>query len=79
LKSKPTWLAPLGVRPRRFFYLQGMLQGATNPLAWIGSSIAVYADDDPFWKELAQQPDDRWLLWDWFYLSFSDSTKGDDS
>jgi hypothetical protein len=38
--------------------LQGMMQGATSPLAWIGSSIAVYADDDPFWKELAQQPDD---------------------
>ena len=38
--------------------LQGVMQGATSPLAWIGSSIAVYADDDPFWKELAQQPDD---------------------
>jgi hypothetical protein len=26
-------------------------------LGWIGSSVAVYADDDPFWAELAKQED----------------------
>jgi hypothetical protein len=39
--------------------LQSMIQAKANPLSWVGSSIAVYADDDPFWAELAKQPDDR--------------------
>ena len=26
-----------------------------NPLSWIGPSIAVYVDDDPFWAEVAKQ------------------------
>ena len=32
-----------------------------NPLSWVGESIAVYLDDDPFWKELAmaQEADTR--------------------
>jgi len=38
---------------------QSMMQGVTSPLSWIGSSIAIYADDDPFWDELAKQPDDK--------------------
>jgi hypothetical protein len=38
--------------------LQGLLQGMAGPTSWIGSSIAVYADDDPFWKELADQKDE---------------------
>jgi hypothetical protein len=39
--------------------LQSLIQAKANPLSWVGSSIAVYADDDPFWAELAKQPDDR--------------------
>ena len=38
--------------------VESMMSGATSPLSWIGSSIGVYADDDPFWEELAKQPDD---------------------
>ena len=31
-----------------------------DPFGWIGPSLAVYADDDPFWKELADvSPTDR--------------------
>ncbi|MCE5231613.1 hypothetical protein LLG95_18700 [bacterium] len=26
----------------------------TNPLGWLGSSIAIYADADPFWQAMAQ-------------------------
>jgi hypothetical protein len=26
----------------------------TNPLGWLGRWITIYADDDPFWQELAQ-------------------------
>lgn len=26
----------------------------TNPLGWLGQSLAVYADADPFWKELGE-------------------------
>ncbi len=39
--------------------LQGLLQGLAGPTSWIGSSIAVYADNDPFWKELAEQKDNN--------------------
>ncbi len=38
--------------------LKTMIQGAANPLSWLGSSIAIYADDDPFWADLAKQTDD---------------------
>ncbi|MCC7294145.1 MAG: hypothetical protein IT449_18945 [Phycisphaerales bacterium] len=31
-----------------------------NPLGWMGSSVSIYADDGPFWQELAQRDwDDR--------------------
>ena len=33
----------------------GQDEDGTSPfLAWIGSSVSVYADDDPFWDELAK-------------------------
>lgn len=33
---------------------------AVDPFGWIGQSLSVYADDDPFWKELAAvSPQDR--------------------
>ena len=28
-------------------------------LGWLGPAVAVYADDDPFWKELAEVPKDE--------------------
>ncbi|MGC4006779.1 MAG: hypothetical protein QM811_28095 [Pirellulales bacterium] len=30
-----------------------------DPLGWLGSSIAVYADDDPIWEELAKKDPTR--------------------
>jgi hypothetical protein len=30
-----------------------------EPLAWVGSSLSLYADDDPFWTELAAQKTER--------------------
>jgi hypothetical protein len=35
--------------------LASMIHGAS--LGWIGSSLAIYADADPFWQELAKQND----------------------
>ena len=36
---------------------QMMLSGPKfDPLGWIGSSIALYVDEDSFWHELAKQP-----------------------
>ncbi len=34
-------------------FLAGAAKGAT--LGWVGSSIAVYAEEDPFWADLAKQ------------------------
>lgn len=31
----------------------GLARGAS--LSWVGQTVEVYADDDPFWKDLAQQ------------------------
>ncbi len=28
-----------------------------KPLSWVGDSISVYADDDPFWQEIGKAPD----------------------
>ena len=36
-------------------FLQGVLPNERNPLSWIGSSAAVWVEDDPFWKELARK------------------------
>ncbi|MFC1716612.1 hypothetical protein ACFL6S_23290 [Candidatus Poribacteria bacterium] len=30
---------------------------SVNPLGWLGQSIAVYVDDDPFWEELEKAED----------------------
>jgi hypothetical protein len=38
-----------------------LLGPAVDPFGWIGQSVAVYADDDPFWKELADVPPDERL------------------
>ena len=35
--------------------LTSMVHGAS--LGWVGSSLAIYADADPFWQELAKQKD----------------------
>ena len=36
-------------------FLQVMMQGIKgSPFGWLGGSISFYADDDPFWKELAE-------------------------
>jgi hypothetical protein len=32
-----------------------------DPLSWIGQSIAVYAEDSPVWKELAESKDSRFV------------------
>lgn len=37
-------------------FLNSMSKGAT--LGWVGSSVSVYVDDDPFWAELAKQKRD---------------------
>jgi hypothetical protein len=34
------------------------MMGRAVSLGWIGSSVSVYADDDPFWKDLAQVKED---------------------
>jgi hypothetical protein len=41
------------------FFTQDMMKMGANPLAWIGTSAAVYADDDPFWAEFAKQDPDK--------------------
>lgn len=38
-------------------FIAGVARGAT--LGWLGSSVAVYADPDPFWAELAKQKDEE--------------------
>ena len=40
-------------------FLGGLVPGVSDPLSWMGSSVAVWVEDDPFWKELAAQPDER--------------------
>lgn len=38
------------------------LGGLASPFGWIGSTISLYADADPFWEEFADQPEEgqRW-------------------
>lgn len=38
-------------------YASAMAKGLT--LSWLGSSVAVYFDDDPFWQQLADVPHDK--------------------
>ncbi len=33
--------------------------GQTVSLGWVGPSVSAYADDDPFWDELAKVPEDK--------------------
>ena len=33
--------------------------GQTISLGWVGPSVSVYADDDPFWDDLAKVPEDK--------------------
>ncbi len=41
----------------RRFASRTPLGPAVDPFGWIGQSVAIYADDDPFWKELAEVPE----------------------
>lgn len=34
-------------------------QARVEPFSWLGSSISLYLDDDPFWKELNEVPADK--------------------
>jgi hypothetical protein len=34
-------------------------QAHIEPFSWLGSSISVYLDDDPFWKELSEVPPEK--------------------
>ena len=47
LKSEPMLTA-------ENFFSEGMFKLGAKPLSWVGSSIALYADNDPFWDELAK-------------------------
>jgi hypothetical protein len=41
--------------------LAGMAPGGKlDPLSWLGESIAIYADDDPIWEEIAKLDQDKW-------------------
>jgi hypothetical protein len=37
-------------------------QVRVDPLSWIGETVAVYAEDDPVWQELAKAADDEFVL-----------------
>lgn len=44
-------------------FLQTMIQdGNAGPLSWMGESVALYVDADPFWKELDAAADSREFL-----------------
>ena len=32
-------------------------QAHIDPLSWLGSSVSLYVDDDPIWKQLRDLPD----------------------
>jgi hypothetical protein len=34
-------------------------QVRVEPFSWLGSSISLYLDDDPFWKELSETPPEK--------------------
>jgi hypothetical protein len=38
-------------------FISAMSQGAT--LGWLGSSVAIFADNDPVWQELAKVPSEE--------------------
>ncbi len=46
--------------------LQGAIPGQTDPLSWIGSSVGMWVEDDPFWDELVRKKDDqeRWKFFE---------------
>jgi len=35
-----------------------LIPGLNDPLSWMGSSIGIWIEDDPFWDELARKTDD---------------------
>ena len=39
--------------------VQSMIPGQTDPLSWIGDSLAVWVEDDPFWDELAKMKNEH--------------------
>ncbi len=34
-------------------------QARIEPFSWLGSSVSLYLDDDPFWKELSEVPPEK--------------------
>jgi len=42
-------------------------QLGASPLAWLGQSVAIYVDDDPFWKELSEAKDYQKFLQEQYY------------
>lgn len=50
----------LAINPEDELFTQGnrvipsMVGGLVNPLAWLGNSVSLYADEDPFWAEMAK-------------------------
>lgn len=49
------WAMAINVKADQLKWANGFLEGPTrvSMLGWLGESIAVYADPDPFWAELA--------------------------
>lgn len=57
------WIMAINPRSRSLqqannFFSSTMRGLKTEPLSWLGSSIAIYVDDGPFWKEMAEAPTD---------------------
>ena len=44
------------VRQASAFALQMAPNVKVDPLGWLGQSVAIYADPDPFWDEMAKAP-----------------------
>ena len=49
-------------------FVEGMLRSVKgSPFSWLGESIAVYVDEDPFWLELAKAEDKEDFLEEEYY------------
>ncbi len=62
-KSLAHFILALNRDSQLFHSLEGLaalaVAGQKFSLGWIGPSISVYADDDPFWDELAKVPESK--------------------
>ena len=54
------------VRSNEFIGLAGMLAPNVDPLGWIGPAISFSLDDDPLWKQMAEDEDPEAFLSDHF-------------